>query len=239
MTRKNRDGLRRFHEFCGGCAIISRNFCEMCDCPLSRAAGNLPLKNRRGMASCPQLLVARDGKGGCMAERRLRNSVADHRKKSAIRAGVAVITLSTSRSLDTDKSGDVIQELLEEKGHKVEIRKLLPDKRSVLRAALRNLVRDKKVHAIITTGGTGLAPMDVTIEAVRDMLDKELPGFNSLFMLLSYPKVKSACMLSRALAGTMGGKAIFCLPGSPRACKLAVESLILPELGHILMLLGG
>jgi molybdenum cofactor biosynthesis protein B len=178
------------------------------------------------------------GKVMAMGERELRNSVAEHKKKSAIRAGVAVITLSTSRSLDTDKSGDVIQELLEEKGHKVETRKLLPDKRSVLRSALRELVREKKVHAIITTGGTGLSPTDVTIEAVRDMLDKELPGFNSLFMLLSYPKVKSAAMLSRALAGTIGGKVIFCLPGSPRACKLAVESLILPELGHMLMLLG-
>jgi molybdenum cofactor biosynthesis protein B len=69
------------------------------------------------------------------------------------------------------------------------------------------------------------------------MLDKELPGFNALFMLLSYPQVKAASMLSRALAGTLKGKAVFCLPGSPRACRLAMESLILPELGHILMLL--
>ena len=82
-----------------------------------------------------------------------------------------------------------------------------------------------------------MAPADVTIEAVRNMLDKELPGFNALFMQLSYAQVKSAAMLSRALAGIIKGKAIFCLPGSPRACKMAVESLILPELGHILMLL--
>jgi molybdenum cofactor biosynthesis protein B len=82
-----------------------------------------------------------------------------------------------------------------------------------------------------------LTRSDVTIEAVQGMLDKVLPGFNSLFMLLSYPQVKSAAMLSRALAGTMKGKVIFCLPGSPRACKLATESLILPELGHIFMLL--
>ena len=172
-----------------------------------------------------------------MAERKLEDSVAEHRKKSDISAGVAVITLSTSRSLDNDKSGDLIQKLLEENAHQVVVRKLIPDSRNVLRATLRELVREKKVHAIITTGGTGLAPTDVTIEAVRSMLDKELPGFNSLFMLLSYPQVKSAAMLSRALGGTIKGKAIFCLPGSPRACKLAMESLILPELGHILMLL--
>jgi molybdenum cofactor biosynthesis protein B len=173
-----------------------------------------------------------------MAGRKLADSVAEHRKKSGRTAGVAVITLSMSRSLDTDKSGDVIQKLLEESGHQVFIRKVIPDSSSILRATLRELVREKKIQAIITTGGTGLAPMDVTIEAVRGMLAKELPGFNSLFMLLSYSEVKSAAMLSRALAGTIKGRIVFCLPGSPRACKLAMESLILPELGHILMLLG-
>ena len=172
-----------------------------------------------------------------MAVRKLANSVAEHRKKSAYNANVAVITLSTSRALNSDKSGDIIQQLLENKGHTVLVRRLIPDNRNVLRATLRELAREKKIHAIITTGGTGLTPTDVTIEAVRGMLDKELPGFNSLFMVLSYPQVKSAAMLSRALAGTIKGKIIFCLPGSPRACKLAIESLILPELGHILMLL--
>jgi len=173
-----------------------------------------------------------------MTEKKLADSVAEHRKKSELSVGVAVITLSTSRSLDTDKSGDIIQHLVEQQGHRVHVRKLIPDSRNVLRATLRELVREKKVQAVITTGGTGLAPTDVTIEAVQGMLDKELPGFNSLFMLLSYPQVKSAAMLSRALAGTIKGRVIFCLPGSPRACKLAIESLILPELGHILMLLG-
>jgi molybdopterin adenylyltransferase len=167
-----------------------------------------------------------------------KDSVAEHRAKSELNASVAVITLSDSRSLDTDKSGDLIQSLLEENGHRVLVRKLIPDSRNVLRATLRELQRDKKINAIITTGGTGLAPTDVTIEAVHGMLDKELPGFNSLFMLLSYSQVKSAAMLSRALAGTTKGKILFCLPGSPKACKLAMESLILPELGHILMLMG-
>jgi molybdenum cofactor biosynthesis protein B len=123
-------------------------------------------------------------------------------------------------------------------GHTVSIRKLIADNRNVLRATLRELGRQKDVDAIITTGGTGISPRDITIETVRGMLDKELPGFNSLFMLLSYPQVKSASMLSRALAGTLKGKVVFCLPGSPRACKLATEALILPELGHMMMLLG-
>jgi molybdopterin adenylyltransferase len=173
-----------------------------------------------------------------MAIHKLANSVKEHREKSHITAGVAVITLSTSRTLDTDTSGDVIQELLVEKGHQVHVRKVIPDSRSILRATLREVAKEKKVNAIITTGGTGLAPMDITVEVVQGMLDKELPGFNSLFMLLSYAQIKSASMLSRALAGTIKGKIIFCLPGSPRACKLAMESLILPELGHSLMLLG-
>jgi molybdopterin adenylyltransferase len=189
------------------------------------------LKNAECHGIMPRILES------IMAEPKLANSVAEHKKKSDIRADVAIITLSTSRSLETDKSGDLIQKLLEEKGHRVPVRKVLPDSSSVLRAALRELVKEKNISAIITNGGTGLAPTDVTIEAVEDMLDKVLPGFNSLFMLLSYPQVKSAAMLSRALAGTIEGKIIFCLPGSPRACKLAMESLILPELGHVLMLL--
>jgi len=172
-----------------------------------------------------------------MPGQKLENPVAQHREKSSSHAAVAIITLSSSRSISTDRSGDIIQNLLEDGGHRVPVRRLIPDSRSILRATLRELTRDKGIDAVITTGGTGLAPMAVTIEAVRGMLDKELPGFNALFMLLSYRQVKSAAMLSRALAGAIKGKGIFCLPGSPRACKLALESLILPELGHILMLL--
>jgi molybdenum cofactor biosynthesis protein B len=172
-----------------------------------------------------------------MPARKLNDSVAEHKSRSRSSVGVAVITLSNSRSLETDTSGDTIQGLLQKGGHEVQARKVLPDNLKTLQTALRGLLRNKKVQAIITTGGTGLAPTDVTIEAVRPMLDKELAGFNSLFMLVSYPQVKSAAMLSRALAGTIKGKVIFCLPGSPRACKLALEALILPELGHIRMLL--
>jgi molybdopterin adenylyltransferase len=171
-------------------------------------------------------------------ERGLGDPVAEHRKKASARANVAVITLSSSRSADNDLSGDLIQKLLETDGHHVPIRKIITDNRNVLRATLRELVRTKEVQAIITTGGTGLAASDITVETVRGMLEKELTGFNALFMLLSYPQVKSASMLSRAVAGTIKGKLIFSLPGSPKACKLAVESLILPELSHMVMLVG-
>jgi molybdenum cofactor biosynthesis protein B len=174
-----------------------------------------------------------------MPESKLKDTVSDHRRKGDARGlNVALITLSDSRTAKEDESGDIIQRLLEEKGHAIGIRKLIADNRTVLRATMRELSRQKDVRVIITTGGTGIAPTDITIETVKGMLEKELPGFNSLFMLLSYPQAKSASMLSRSLAGTMKGKMVFCLPGSPRACKLATEGLILPELGHMMMLLG-
>lgn len=166
------------------------------------------------------------------------NPVEEHRKRGGIRAGVAVVTLSSTRTSEEDQSGALIQQLLESAGHSVPVRKILADDREALRATLRKLARRAEVQAIITTGGTGLAPSDITIETVRGLLDKELPGFNALFMQLSYPLVGAACMLSRATAGLFKGKAVFCLPGSPRACRLAVESLILPEIGHILHLAG-
>ncbi len=169
---------------------------------------------------------------------RIGNPIGEHRKKSGMRANLAVITLSTTRSAENDQSGDLIQKLLEHNGHTVLIRKVIADNRTVLRATLKELARQKNLHAIITTGGTGIAASDITIETVRGMLEKELQGFNALFMLLSYPQVKSAAMLSRTMAGIIKGKPIFCLPGSPQACKLGMESLVLPELGHALMLVG-
>ncbi len=168
-----------------------------------------------------------------------KNTAAEHREKAVASAVVAVITLSSTRTLKDDESGDIIQKALEAKGHTVAVRKLIADSRNVLRATIRELVRQKNIHAIITTGGTGVAASDITVETVRGLLEKELPGFTTLCMILSYPQVKSAAMLSRAVAGTINNKVIFCLPGSPRACKMAMDSLILPELGHILMLLRG
>ncbi len=173
-----------------------------------------------------------------MPRSRLTNPVRDHKAAATAVARVAIVTLSSTRSLANDQSGNILQELLEGAGHSVAVRKLIPDSATVLRATLRGLIRQDDVDAVLTTGGTGLAASDVTVETVRAMLEKEMPGFTALFMLLSYPQVKSAAMLSRAVAGTIGGKPVFCLPGSPRACKLAAESLIIPELGHLLKVAG-
>ena len=172
-----------------------------------------------------------------MPDIKLKNTIADHKRKADIRANIALITLSSTRSADNDQSGDLIQKALEQAGHLIAVRKLISDNRTVLRATIRELARQKDVAVIITNGGTGISPSDITVETVRGMLDKELPGFNSLFMMLSYSQAKSAAMLSRALAGTLKGKVVFCLPGSPRACKLATEELIIPELGHMLTML--
>jgi len=178
-----------------------------------------------------------------MAEKKSTGGATEHKKHAVASVNAAVITLSTSRakdkSPDPDKSGDIIQELLEKQGHAVVARQLLPDGKTRLRAAVRRLAKDKNVNVIITTGGTGLSPTDVTIEAVRDMIEKELVGFNALFTQLSYAQVKSAAILSRAIAGSINDKILFCLPGSPRACELAMESIILPELGHIFYMLWG
>ncbi len=173
-----------------------------------------------------------------MPRSRLTNPVKEHKAAATARVRVAVVTLSSSRSRENDQSGDIIHELLEAAGHSVGVRKLISDSRAVLRATLRELVRQNDVDAVVTTGGTGLAASDITVETVRPMLEKEMPGFTALFMLLSYPQAGSAAMLSRAIAGTVKGKPVFCLPGSPRACKLATESLIIPELGHILTITG-
>ena len=178
-----------------------------------------------------------------MAGKKIANPTAEHKKHAVAAINAAVITLSTSRAKEKDpepdKSGDVIQKLLEKQKHTVVSRQLLPDGKSRLRVAIRKLAKDPNVHAIITTGGTGLSPTDVTIEAVRDLFDKELPGFNALFTQLSYAQVKSAAVLSRAIAGSINGKILFCLPGSPRACELAMQEIILPELGHIFHMLWG
>ena len=178
-----------------------------------------------------------------MDEKKPASPSVEHKKHAAESFNAAVITLSTSRAKDRDpapdKSGDVIQELLEKHGNTVVARQLLPDGKKRLRAAVRRLSKDNCVDVIITTGGTGLSPTDVTIEAVRDLIEKELIGFNALFTQLSFAQVKSASVLSRAIAGSIGDKIIFCLPGSPRACELAMKSIILPELGHIFHMLRG
>lgn len=146
-----------------------------------------------------------------------------------------MLTASDSRSAETDESGRLIRELLTAAGHRVEYYEVLPDEPSRIRQALLDNLRS--LDAIIVSGGTGIAARDSTIEVVRMLLDKELEGFGELFRYLSYQEIGPAAILSRALAGVAAGKIVASLPGSPDACRLAMEKLLIPELCHMAHLL--
>jgi molybdopterin adenylyltransferase len=162
-------------------------------------------------------------------------SVEEHHRHDRKSLGVGVLTASDSRSAETDESGRIIRELLTAAGHRVEYYEVLPDEPGRIREALLDHLQT--LDAIIVDGGTGIAARDSTIEAVRELLDKELEGFGELFRFLSYQQIGSAAMLSRALAGIAAGKIVVALPGSPDACRLAMEKLLIPQLGHIAHLL--
>jgi molybdenum cofactor biosynthesis protein B len=163
-------------------------------------------------------------------------SAREHHKRSRTNLRIGVITASDTRTAETDESGKLIAELFDAAGHKVVSREIVPDNpERIRRAILRAL---PGVDAAVVTGGTGIARRDTTIEIVRPMLDKEIEGFGELFRMLSYQEVGAAAMLSRAVAGVANGKILVALPGSTAACRLAVEKLLLPELGHIADLIG-
>jgi molybdenum cofactor biosynthesis protein B len=144
----------------------------------------------------------------------------------------AVITVSTSRTPETDESGQVIKTLLSEAGIEVTYYALVPDRIEHIRTAL--VLALDHANCIILTGGTGLTPDDCTIEAIRPFIEKEIEGFGEIFRLKSFQEIGTPAILSRALAGISHGKAIFSLPGSVPAVTLGTRELILPEIRHIL-----
>lgn len=166
-------------------------------------------------------------------KKHFKNTSEEHKRKALISVNLAVITLSDSRKLEEDISGDLIQELAEKNSHKVLFRKILPDDAALLEATIRNILKEQNIQVIITNGGTGLAKKDLTIETLKPLFDKEITGFSTLFWHLGYQQAESATMLSRVTAGIIDKTVVFCLPGSPRACQMALEKLILPEIGHI------
>lgn len=165
---------------------------------------------------------------------------AKHKAEAPKTLNYVVITCSTSRYkqfVETgkadDPSGDLIAKILRDNGQRVTLRRLVSDDKPMIQQAVARALKSRKVDAVVTTGGTGISPADVTIEAVQPLLDKELPGFGQLFRTISYQKIGSPAVLTRALAGVARGKPIFCLPGSPQSVSLALDSLILPEAAHI------
>jgi molybdenum cofactor biosynthesis protein B len=157
-----------------------------------------------------------------------------HRQAAPERVAVCILTVSDTRTLETDTGGARVAELLAAAGHAVAAREIVRDEAAAIAEALRAALRRDGVDAVILTGGTGVAPRDVTPEAVEPLLDRLVPGFGELFRMLSYQEIGSAALLSRALAGLAAGRVVFVLPGSRGAVQLAMEKLVLPELGHLL-----
>ncbi len=156
-----------------------------------------------------------------------------HRRAAAAVVPTAVLTVSDTRTLETDTGGLLAAELLGAAGHPVPWRRIVRDEPAEISAAVSGALADPAVRAVVVTGGTGVAPRDVTPESVEPLLERVVPGFGELFRSLSFAEIGSAALLSRALAGLARGRVVFVVPGSRGAVRLALERLILPELGHL------
>ncbi len=157
----------------------------------------------------------------------------EHRSQAPARVRVFVVTLSDSRDAASDTSGAAIRESLERSGHHVTGHDIQREDPRTLAPWLDALLQRDDFDAIVLTGGTGIAPRDSAYELLAARYERPLPGFGEIFRALSYAEIGSAAMASRASAGIAGGKLVFSLPGSRNAVRLAMDQLILPELGHL------
>ena len=162
----------------------------------------------------------------------------EHKAQAPASVACFVLTVSDTRTEANDTGGQAIRELLARAGHLVSGHAIVKDEPSQVTEIVRERLADAATHVIIATGGTGISSRDTTFEAVTALFDKRVDGFGELFRMISYSEIGSAAMMSRATAGTVGRKAIFVLPGSPAAVRLAMEKLIVPELGHIMQQLS-
>jgi molybdopterin adenylyltransferase len=158
----------------------------------------------------------------------------EHKANAPASVGCFVLTISDSKTPETDTSGALIRELVAAAGHRVTGHAIVKDEPEQVAAVIRSGCAAPSVDAFILTGGTGITSRDSTYEAIEALLDKRLSGFGELFRMLSYEEVGAAAMLSRAQGGVVQGRVLFSLPGSPNACRLALEKLIIPELPHLL-----
>ena len=171
--------------------------------------------------------------------------VHEHKKdiKKKINFGVVLISDTRYNELEegkpsSDESIKLIEEILKQNNYEVINSIIVPDEISKISNVVNEFLSNESIDIIITTGGTGISKRDVTVEAIMPMLYKKIEGFGEIFRSLSYSEIGSAAMLSRAFAGVIKDKIIYCLPGSPNACKLALEKLILKEAGHALKMIG-
>ncbi|MFO7965106.1 MAG: MogA/MoaB family molybdenum cofactor biosynthesis protein [Desulfobacterales bacterium] len=165
-------------------------------------------------------------------------SARHHKKQAPKLVTLGILTISSTRTLSDDKSGNWMAELARKEGHKVVHREVIPDDKAAITKAVSATISQKEPDVMILTGGTGISPRDVTIEAVKPLLSKELSAFGPIFAQLSWEEIDSAALLSRAVAGVVQSTVIFCIPGSLNACKLACKALIFPELGHVVKHVG-
>jgi len=160
-------------------------------------------------------------------------SVHQHREAAPETVRVAVLTISDTRTPETDTGGDVVEETMRGAGHEVVAREIVRDEATSIRTTLVDLLARSDVDAVVTTGGTGISGRDTTYEVVERMVEKRLDGFGELFRMLSYEEIGAAAVLSRALAGAVGSKFVASLPGSRNAVKLGMEKLLVSEIAHI------
>lgn len=162
-----------------------------------------------------------------------RMGLEEHRRESPISVRFAVLTISDTRDLASDRGGAYLVQALEEAGHRVLRRTICRDDAREIEDAVRAAVGDAQVDLVLTTGGTGIAPRDVTYATLEALFDSPIPGFGELFRWLSYGEIGSAALLSRATAGLIDGKVVVALPGSPTALRLALTEILLKEAGHL------
>jgi len=155
----------------------------------------------------------------------------EHRRQSPTAVGCAVVTVSDTRTLETDAGGQTAIELLLQAGHRLLAREMVPDEPERIRETVLRL--QQVADVILITGGTGIARRDQTFETISQLLDKPLPGYGELLRMLSYQEIGPAAMLSRSIGGVVGRTVVLTMPGSPAAVRLAIDKLILPEMGHM------
>ena len=156
-----------------------------------------------------------------------------HKRNAPKRVDIGIITVSTTRTKAEDKSGQWIKKRAKKEGHLIVFYKVIPDDADTIFSTVRSVIKELNPQIILVTGGTGIGTQDVTIETIRPLFEKELTGFSAVFAQLSFEEIDSAAIMSRATAGVIGKSAVFCIPGSLKACKLACKSLIFPEIGHL------
>ncbi len=160
-------------------------------------------------------------------------SYKEHKQKAPQSVNCAVLTISDSRTEENDESGKLIRQKLSQNGHRIISYSILKNDKDSIGKEIHELLRQEELQVIITSGGTGASHRDVTVETISPFLEKKLDGFGELFRFLSYQEIGTSSIMSRAIAGVVGGKIILCLPGSLEAANLAMDKIILPEIGHL------